>query len=71
MDISTNPQLWRVRAQEARSEAEDVCDEEARRIIRRIAQEYEQLAVRASERIREKYQSMHRSAAYPLGVYQA
>ena len=69
MDISSNPQLWRVRAQEARSEAEDVRDEETRRVLRRIAQNYERLAVRASERMREKYIS--RCAAYPLDAHQA
>jgi hypothetical protein len=46
-----NPKLWRERAEEARVQAEQMSNEEARRACLKIAESYERLAVRAEERL--------------------
>jgi hypothetical protein len=46
-----NPQLWRDRAEEARTMAEGTADADARRIMLSIAQNYEELAERAEQRL--------------------
>ena len=45
-----DPEHWRARAEEMRTLAEDVTDEESRKTMLRIAQDYERLAERAVER---------------------
>jgi DNA-binding ferritin-like protein len=56
-------QLWRLRARQARQDAEDLGDCEARRTLRAIAKSYERMADRVAERIRSAgHQSPHASA---------
>jgi hypothetical protein len=45
-----NPEHWRSRAEEARSVAEQLDDDQARQSMLRIAEEYERLALRAEHR---------------------
>jgi hypothetical protein len=48
-----DPQHWRLRAEEARVCAELISDPESKRAMLEIADQYEQIAHRAEERIRE------------------
>jgi hypothetical protein len=48
-----DPKHWRQRAEEARVHAEDVFDPEAKKTMLRIAEDYEKLAERAEQRLRE------------------
>jgi hypothetical protein len=52
-DLMSNPQHWRDRAEEARSNAEQINDPEAKRMMLGIANSYERLAERAEERLRD------------------
>jgi hypothetical protein len=45
-----NSQYWLERAEEARARAEEMLDEEAQTLMLSIAQMYDRLAARASER---------------------
>jgi hypothetical protein len=46
-----DPKHWRGRAEEARAVADELIDPEARRMMLRIADDYEELASRAEERL--------------------
>ena len=46
-----DPAQWRFRAEEARTVADQMTDEEARAIIRRIANDYDRLAKLAEEQL--------------------
>jgi hypothetical protein len=46
-----DPEHWRQRAEESRVLAEQMSDETAKRMMLRIADDYEMLAVRASVRV--------------------
>ncbi len=46
-----DPRVWRDRAEEARAHAEDMRDEESRRIMTSIAESYEKMAERAERRL--------------------
>jgi hypothetical protein len=48
-----DPKHWRQRAEEARVHAEDIFDPEAKKTMLRIAEDYEKLAERAEQRLRE------------------
>ena len=48
--ILDNPEQWLQRAEEARSIAEELSDPESRRMILRIAEDYERLTTPASRR---------------------
>jgi hypothetical protein len=48
-----DPQHWRWRAQEARIHAELIIDPESKRMMLEIAGEYERIAQRAEERMRD------------------
>jgi len=48
--ILDNPEHWQERAEEARSIAEQLSDPESRRMMLRIAEDYERLATHASRR---------------------
>jgi DNA-binding ferritin-like protein len=47
-----DPKHWRKRAEEARIHAEQLTDPEARRMMLEIAEDYETLAKRAEQRLR-------------------
>jgi hypothetical protein len=51
-DLLTNPQHWRDRAKEIRVLAERSVVAETKRILEKIARDYELLARRAEERLR-------------------
>jgi hypothetical protein len=48
-----DPAHWRQRAEEARVHAEQMTDPESRRMMLNIAEDYEKLAKRAEERLRD------------------
>jgi hypothetical protein len=47
-----DPKHWRERAEEARAHAEQISDAEARKTMLQIAEDYEKLAKRAEQRLR-------------------
>jgi hypothetical protein len=47
-----DPKHWRERAEEARVHAEQITDPESKQAMLRIAEDYEKLAKRAEERLR-------------------
>lgn len=51
MTYADNPQLWRDRAEEARAQAEQMTDAEARSGMLQVARSYEIIARRTEERI--------------------
>ena len=52
MSKINDPQYWRRRAEEARTLAEELTDPDAKRKMLKIAETYEQLSVRALQRLR-------------------
>jgi hypothetical protein len=46
-----DPKFWHERAEEARVLAEQMSDETAKKMMLRIAEDYDKLAVRASQRL--------------------
>jgi hypothetical protein len=52
MSKISDPQYWRRRAEEARTLADELTDPEAKRKMLKIAETYEQLSVRAVQRLR-------------------
>jgi len=48
--ILDNPTHWRKRAEEARTLADIINDPEAKRMMLRLVETYEELAIRASQR---------------------
>jgi hypothetical protein len=55
-DLLTNPQYWRDRAEEIRVLAERYIQPETKRMLENIVTDYERLARRAEERLRENRQ---------------
>jgi hypothetical protein len=51
-----DPKHWRERAEEARVHAEQVTDDEPKKMMLRIADDYEELAGRAERRLAAKTQ---------------
>ena len=49
-----DPQHWRFRAEEARTVADQMTNEEARTIMRRIANDYDRLAKVAEEQLADQ-----------------
>jgi hypothetical protein len=49
-----DPEHWRFRAEEARTVADQMTHEEARTIMRRIANDYDRLAKRAEEQLADQ-----------------
>ena len=49
-----NPGLWRLRAEEARAQAEQMSNPVLRRKMRSIAESYERMALRAEERLAQE-----------------
>ena len=49
-----DPQHWRFRAEEARTVADQMIHEEARTIVRRIANDYDRLAKVAEEQLADQ-----------------
>jgi hypothetical protein len=69
-----SPEYWRNRAEEARAQAEEMRDADAKQALRKIAEIYEQLAVQASarpspqnRRARSRRISSAERALVPLG----
>jgi len=52
-----DPKHWRERAEEARVHAEQISDPESKRMMLKIAEDYEKLAKRAEERLNASQQS--------------
>jgi hypothetical protein len=52
--ISSDPQHWRARADEARAMAEKITDPQAKAAMLEIARNYEHIAERAERRQRDK-----------------
>jgi hypothetical protein len=50
--ILDNPKHWQERAEEARSIAEQLSDPESKRMMLRIAEDYERLAAHAARRMK-------------------
>jgi hypothetical protein len=50
LELLNNPKHWRDRAEEVRMRAAQVSDPEAKRMMLRIAADYDKLAGRAAER---------------------
>jgi hypothetical protein len=48
-----DPEHWRKRAEEARAVADDITDPDSRRMMLGIADDYEKLAKRAEQRLRD------------------
>jgi hypothetical protein len=48
-----DPQYWRRRAEEARTVAHELTDPETKRKMIKIAKDYETLAIRAAQRLRQ------------------
>jgi hypothetical protein len=53
-NFTWDPAHWRFRAEEARTVADQMTHEEARAIIRRIAQDYDRLAKLAEEQLADQ-----------------
>ena len=51
MALSDSPEFWRSRAEETRTVAERLTDQQAKQSMFRAADEYERLAVRAESRL--------------------
>jgi len=49
-----DPKHWRERAEEARVLAEQITDEKSKKMILRIAEDYEELARRAERRLKQQ-----------------
>jgi len=49
-----DPKLWRERAEEARTKAEEITDPDSKRRMLRLARDYEELARRAERRLKRK-----------------
>jgi hypothetical protein len=49
-----DPKHWRARAEEARAVAESLADPDSKKAMLRIAKDYEELARRAEQRMRDK-----------------
>jgi hypothetical protein len=49
-----DPKHWRERAEEARVHAEQIGDPESRSMMLKIAEDYEKLAKRAEQRLRDR-----------------
>jgi hypothetical protein len=49
-----DPKHWLQRAEEARAVAEGITDPESKRMMLKIAEDYEKLALRASNRVAKK-----------------
>ena len=49
-----DPKHWRERAEEARAHAEQISDEIARKTMLKIVEDYEKLAQRAENRLRQQ-----------------
>ena len=52
MSKVSDPQHWRLRAEEARTLADELIDPEAKRKMLKIAEDYEKLPIRATQRLR-------------------
>src|SRR5262249_12456262 len=53
-----DPKHWRERAQEARVHPEQITDPESKKAMLRIAEDYEKLAKRAEERLRNSEEAL-------------
>ena len=53
MSKINDPQYWRRRAEEARTLADELTDPDAKRKMLNIAKDYETLAIRAAQRLRQ------------------
>ena len=51
-----DPKYWRERAEEARTGADQLTDPDSKRRMRRVADDYEELARRAEKRLRDRQQ---------------
>jgi hypothetical protein len=49
-----DPKHWRERAEEARVHAEQITDEKSKKMILRIAEDYDELARRAERRLKQQ-----------------
>lgn len=55
-----SPQFWRIAAQEARTQTEESKDPQERKVLRRIADDYDWLAQHAAERLTAGFDGMLR-----------